>query len=441
MSDPGDEHALARFEALARVAAAAPVGKDVYTQGRARLVETAGQLSTLPPGASRKVRIEPPLHARRGRRWMVAVAALAAAAAIGLGIERHLEQPLGYVVRGSASSAKSYVSAPEDAPAYVRFSDGSDVVAQPGTRLRIEETRNSGARVVVERGSATIHVEHERRSRWSFVAGPFEVRVTGTKLTIAWDPEEERIDVTLHEGSVEIETPIGPSRYAVAAGHRFHASVREGMVKMDDARVREQAAKRDDAPGAAAAARGDEAPVAEAAARAGMRAVPPDKTKDLGEAAAPGEPWPRLVGRGAFREVVAAAEGRGVTTCMAKCSSSELRALADAARYTGAPALATQALLALRSRFGDTRHGAAAAFLLGRTAESMGDLAAADRWYTTYLTESPGSELAAEALAGKMLVVGRLGRAAQAKALAHDYLKRYPEGAAVGSARKLAGSD
>jgi hypothetical protein len=126
---------------------------------------------------------------------------------------------------------------------------------------------------------------------------------------------------------------------------------------------------------------------------------------------------------------------------MARCSAPDLRALADAARYTGAPALATQALLSLRSRFGDTPQGAAAAFLLGHTAESIGDFAAAERWYTTYLSESPHGGLAGEALAGKMLVAARIGPPARAKALAREYLTRYPEGTAAAAAHKLAGHD
>jgi hypothetical protein len=120
---------------------------------------------------------------------------------------------------------------------------------------------------------------------------------------------------------------------------------------------------------------------------------------------------------------------------------ADLRALADAARYTGAPELATHALGALRSRAKGTEDAAIAAFLLGRTAESTGDLAAADRWYSTYLSESKGGTLAAEALAGRMLAASRGGAPARARELAREYLERYPDGAAVRAARRLAGSD
>jgi hypothetical protein len=128
-----------------------------------------------------------------------------------------------------------------------------------------------------------------------------------------------------------------------------------------------------------------------------------------------------------------------MANCLATCSAVDLRALADAARYTGASSLATQVLLSLRSRFTGTHQGAASAFLLGRTAESGGDLAAADRWYATYLHESPGGEFAADALGGRMLAASRRGAAAEAAGFARDYLNRYPEGAAASAARKLVG--
>jgi hypothetical protein len=439
MTDADGEVSLERVTALARRAAEAPVGAGTHAQGRERLLRTAA-------------RFEPATARGRGV-WLLA-AALAALLGIALFVfTRPVTPPLSYEVRGNASSARNYVSARDDAPADVRFSDGSDVVARAGTRLRIEETKPNGARVLVERGRTTASIQHTGHSSWAFVAGPFEVRVTGTKLTIAWDPETERIDVTLHEGSVEIETPIGPSRYAVTAGHRFQASVREGTVSLDD--VAEPLAKREvraePAPDVAPAPRTEpvatksEGPARAPAESARMKAPsaeakPSVDPKDVVEGS-PEEPWAKRVQRGAFSDVVAAARARGVADCVANCPAADLRALADAARYTGAADIATDALLALRSRFKGSREGAAAAFLLGHTAESAGDLAGADRWYSTYLAESVGGPLAAEALAGRMLVAERLGAKGRAAELAHEYVKRFPEGAAVRTARRLAGPD
>ncbi len=231
MTDERGDLGLMRVASLAREAADSPVERETQAAGRAHLLDTAGRIAF----ASRA---EP-------SRWTparVLAAALVFVSVIAvLAFRQYWERPISFEVRGNANASPSYVSARDDATAEVRFSDGSDVVAQPGTRLRIEETRSTGARVLVERGATTASVHHRDRTSWAFVAGPFEIRVTGTKLSIAWDPESERIEVTLHEGSVEIETPIGPSRYSVRAGQSFRASVRDGMVKVDDSQKREAA--------------------------------------------------------------------------------------------------------------------------------------------------------------------------------------------------------
>ena len=103
--------------------------------------------------------------------------------------------------------------------------------------------------------------------------------------------------------------------------------------------------------------------------------------------------------------------------------------------------MAESALLSLRRRFGDTREGRSAAFLLGRLDEARGATGAAGRWYDTYLRELPGGELSAEALAGKMrMVFASDGRAAAAP-LASQYLARYPNGVHAQTARGILGQE
>jgi TolA-binding protein len=153
--------------------------------------------------------------------------------------------------------------------------------------------------------------------------------------------------------------------------------------------------------------------------------------------AAPAESWSALVARGQFAAVVAQAERRGVGACETSCSVAELRALADAARYTGRGAMAESALLSVRQRFGESRDARAAAFLLGRLAEARGSAARAEHWYEAYLSELPNGELAAEALAGKLrTLLATRGRAA-AEPVAREYLARYPTGVHAQTARSV----
>jgi len=425
MAEHEGELGLDHVAALSRTAADAGVDEETNAAGRARLLV-----------AARRIAEEPRLRdetARRGLGWRTAALVAALLAVTVFAVVRYSDAPLSYEARGNASVSTGYIGARDDAPADVRFSDGSNFVAEPRTRLRIEQATSRGARVLVERGGVTANVRHQARSSWTFVAGPFEVRVTGTKLTIAWDPEIERIDVVLHGGSVEIDSPMGPSHYVVSAGHSFHASVRDGTVMLGDDRnpvPETQSATSRAAPSSADAPSGAGTSTNDAISQT---------PKANGAPAATEEPWSKRVRLGEFADVVAAARARGVADCLAKCSSSDLRALADAARYTGAAELATEALHALRSRFKGSRDGAAASFLLGRTAESTGDLASADQWYATYLSESPSGPIVADALAGRMLAADRLGAPSRARDLAREYVKRFPEGAAARVARKFAG--
>jgi TolA-binding protein len=310
----------------------------------------------------------------------------------------------------------------------------------------VEDTERHGARILVEKGALSASVQHRTESNWRFGAGPYEVRVTGTRFRLSWDPERAEIDLRLDEGSVEVESPMGPKRVEVRAGQRFHSSAREGFLHVENVApplsapaVSAQPASAMPAPSAELAG-----PAPAVAPREAEVASADDSKQRTAPPAAPQpheEPWTELARRGQFGAVVAQAKARGVEACLGSSSAADLRALADAARYSGDTVLAERTLEALRTRFSGSAGGRAAAFLLGRTHESRGDLAGADRWYRVYLKESPSSELAADALAGRMRVASSTSRRAEAKALAEEYLGRYPNGVDAGLARKLAGPD
>ena len=411
--------------ALARQAAAAPAGAEEAKAGRARIVAAAGELTIARPAGRRTTLV-------------LAAAALAVAAAGAVVFER--TRHLQYEVVGAEGTATAgYVGAPTNSSAEVRFSDGSLLSAAPGARVRVEETERRGARILVEKGALSAAVQHQAESNWRFGAGPYEVRVTGTKFRLAWDPERAEIDLRLDEGSVEVESPAGPRRVEVRAGQRFHASERAGFLHVENVEPPASAAPASAAP---------EPPLEPAAAAVVPRQGEPsgaDESKPRVASStaslAHEEAWPELARRGQFGAIVTQAKARGIEACLGSSPAADLRALADAARYGGDTVLAERSLEALRSRFSGSANGRAAAFLLGRTHESRGDLAGADRWYRVYLKESPTAELAADALAGRMRVASTLSRRAEAKALAEEYLARHPNGVDARLARKLAGPD
>jgi hypothetical protein len=410
---------LSAIASLVRESTSDPVSEQVHQEGRERLVATATTHR----------------YAATPRRRATVVLAAAAVLVAGFGTWRLWPRPLSYEVRGGSGFDGPYVSASPMSPAELLFSDGSDLKADPGCRLRVDETYTNGARVFIERGLTTSHVAHEKASNWTFVAGPFEVHVTGTRFALSWDPLVEEIDLRLLEGSVEVRSPLAQGPIVVRAGQRFRAAVSSRSLMVTEG---------DGVPVVIPT------PVAAAPVTGGVAAPPsapqattaPPTTTVNGKAPpARRESWQELLTRGDFESIVSAANARGVDACVTGCSAGDLRSLADAARYTGRGELAERCLLALRQRFPVGAHAAAAAFMLGRTHETRNQPTTAQRWYETYLTESPEGEFAAEALAGKMRAVTTTRGPGVAKPLALEYLRRYPQGVHVKTARKIAGLD
>jgi TolA-binding protein len=424
-----DNAALTKLAQLARELSTAPVSSEVHEDGRNRIMALA---------ASRQF---PRKAVPTVTKVAVSVFAAAAAFAVVFWSTTRV-RPITYEIAGGSRFESGYLSASPDRSAMIRFSDGSAIDAAPGTRLRVDSTQNDGARVLLERGSADARIYHGKTSSWLFVAGPFEVKVVGTHFNLTWDPSKEEVDLTLDEGAVELRSPLGQGPFVVRKGQKFHASLLTRSVRMEDG----------NAMTASATEATQEAPAASV-----QESANDPRTATGDEVTAPSNPnsaantpkssgprrdsWQALVSQGRFRSVVEAAETRGVDSCLSSCSLGDVRALADAARYTGRSDLAERSLLAIRQRAAAGSQRSAAAFLLGRSSESRGQVSSASTWYDTYLSESPNGEFAADALAGKMRVTVRTQGSAAARPLAMQYLQRYPNGVHADAARKIAGTN
>jgi len=420
MTHPSHDPELGGLAQLLRDDAQASVPPEVDLRGRMALERRLREETERVPG--------------RARPFYLLGGAVAVMAFVALFVLRM--RPLSYEVRGARSDGP-YIGAPATTPVTVAFADGSSIEGAPGSRLRVDETRAAGARVLVERGRAAVHVAHRTGSAWNFVAGPFDVHVTGTRFDLSWDPSGEAVELRLYEGSVEVRGPLAEAPIAVRAGQRFRADLGTRSMTVNDVAAEvATAVALPQAPEAASAAE----PKTPALPTSNGDAPSPAATTELAPARPlplSSEPWSALVARGQFETVVAKAGERGTHDCEASCGAADLRALADAARYTGRSAMAEGALKALRGRFGASKEGRAAAFTLGRLAEARGSMSEAGRWYDTYLGELPGGDLAAEALAGKMRTVMATSGKAAAEPVARKYLSLYPNGVHAQTARGI----
>jgi hypothetical protein len=286
---------------------------------------------------------------------------------------------------------------------------------------------------------------HRDSTAWTFGAGPFEVRVTGTRFELAWDPARETCQLLLQDGSVEVRGPTGSGPLVVRAGQRFEGDAQRRTMQVLDLATNERSAaapvvEAQPATSTEASSAAQLAASAEAPSTASSSEVPsafvPQAGKPPREARTTS--WSELIAQGKFQSVVSEAETRGVAGCLASCSAADLRALSDAARYTGQNELAESSLLAVRRRFPGAR-GAEAAFLLGRLQERRGALSAARIWYDSYLREAPSGSFAAEALAGKLRAVKATEGRQAAQPLAREYLQRFPKGVHESTAREILG--
>jgi hypothetical protein len=336
--------------------------------------------------------------------------------------------PIAWHVENGAASAQGYVSIPPTAPsARLVFDDGSDVALAPGSRGRVAATTPVGAEVVLEQGRARVHVQHRDQTRWLVDAGPFAVRVTGTEFMVAWAADAETLDVWMRSGRVAVTGPVLGDALTLSTGQHLRARLHDGTVQID----------------------GEPEPPETAQATGAINPPPPPTDSTLVvsgvEVTGPAAPgpvgptWSKLVASGDFARGVREADAEGVPHALASRPLGDLRALADAARYSGNTALAKRVYGAVRARFPSTGDARTAAFLLGRIAEEQ-DHSGVDaaRWYDTYLAEAPGGAFAGDALGRKMVLVSKSQGRDAARPFATRYLQRFPTGPYAAAARDLA---
>lgn len=363
-----------------------------------------------------------------------AVAICVVCAVLGLTYRPMLE----YEIVGAAMAADGEIRAGLNG-ASLLFSDGSSIRAKPHSLLSLSIVGQQAVLARLFRGALDVTVRRDENADWRFLAGPYEVRVVGTRFHLTWNSESAELVVKMHEGSARI---TGPGKFdrTLFAGETLH---RTG-IELDVARE------------------------ADPAANARLVSKPPPPRLDLGversqpdagpakltsalleerstdwepmdepKRRPPEDDWPSLVSRGKFAEVVEAAEREGVETALSNHPVADLKALAQAARYTGKNLLALRSWTGIRERFRGNAAASQAAFFLGRLYDELGDPEPARDWLDTYLAEAPNGVYASEALGRRLALARRLGQHADAKRLARQYLEHFPAGAYVRTARSL----
>lgn len=384
----------------------------------------------------------------RAPRWALLAAACVAALAVAsvlvftLGAARE-PAPLSFRVgeTGRPGEVDAWLAAPSRAALPIRFSDGTVVSFGPSARARVTKIESTGATLLVESGRAEVAVAQRKGASWQISLGPFRVNVTGTKFNVAFDPQEERLALTMHEGSVVVSGCMFGDGRSFVGGDIVRASCRDRKVDVATSAPLGPTA-REAGPAAVSSGEREEPLPASSAGVAAASSAKARAEDDLVARSLPGEKhaadWRELVKSGNHRAAMEAAEAAGFTHQCAQASADDLVALGDAARYSGRVERAAEAYGAVRRRFPSHERAAIAAFSLGRLAQDQrSDYGTAARWFRTYLAERPGGRLARDAQGRLIESLHRAGDAAAARREAKAYLERHPGGPHVEIARSL----
>ncbi len=352
----------------------------------------------------------------RTRSVLLAASVLVVVAVFWASFDRRV---LHFEVAGHAGDVGEWIAAPDAAPASIGFADGSVVVLHGGGRARVASVNSHGARVVLEQGTAGVHVIPRPGNQWSFVGGPFEVAVIGTQFDISWNPEKQALDIELSEGHVRVRSHCMNAERDLYAPSSFHEAC--------------------SSPGATSAA----PPVPSIVVSEQLQPVPADSVRlevpPLPTVSArPYAPlWRIALREGDSQRATELALQWDISALASSATPNELVELGSAARLAGNATFATNVYRAIRTRHPRTSAAASAAFHLGRMAfDGRGAWDEAASWFGVYLGEQSGGPFAAEALGRSIECAVKSGESDRARGLSQQYLRRFPKGAHSELARR-----
>jgi hypothetical protein len=356
------------------------------------------------------------VRAPRGRRALLAIAAaMALAGLLGIALVRWQTAELTFTTSMGEMHPGAWLGSDDAKELPVTFSEGSEVRMAPGSRGRVEELRRGGASFLLERGSVHARIVHRPGASWRFVAGPFEVHVTGTVLGIDWEPARERFAVHVDEGSVVVSGPTVATPQVVRTGEQCTVDLAARTLSI--------------APYVEGGAPSGE-PAVDAAPLPSASGPTSPAPRSPGMSAPQGS-WTRLEGKGDYEGAYATATAGGMPALLRSSSADELLRFAQVARLSGHAESQRAALLSCRRRFAGSDSAALAAYELARASAP----AEACDWLERYLAEAPRGPLAREALGRLVEARASAGDDRGARDAASRYLVRYPDGPQAAMAR------
>ncbi len=355
-------------------------------------------------------------HRAGTSRWRILLLAGATAAGVAALLLWTTARPVTFLVGQSGAPGRigDLINAATERQVPLHFSEGSSLLLHAGARLRVLATDKRGARVLLEDGTVDASIAAARfgKKLWNFEAGPFQVRVTGTRFALTYRALDQSFGLAMKAGRVVVSGACLNAPRTVVAGARLDLSC--------------------------VTRRAPPAPAEHLAALSPSEKRSVDVPTSWAKPSRNTLSWRELLATGRLQEAVRAAERADFGRVCQTATAKDLLALADAARLFARTDSAVTALRVLRRRFPASAEASTAAFALGRIAfEQRRSYPEAVQWFATYLREQPRGPLHGDCVGRLMEARLRADDEAGARSDAEQYLRRFPEGPYAAEARGI----
>ncbi|MFO0677934.1 MAG: FecR domain-containing protein [Polyangiaceae bacterium] len=363
--------------------------------------------------------------APRFRTWVFASAAFALLAGVLLvasGRFRSHGVPMAFTTFGQEGRLGDAYGEPASVVPF-RFTDGTVLELDPGSRGRVTSIAPTGARLVLEHGKVHANVVPTKESRWQVSAGPFDVHVRGTVFDAAWDEVTRKLHVKMVEGHVAVTASCLVGEVHLYRGDDRDVACPEGPSSPEPPAT---LAAPSLAPATAPAVTTPR--VLPGGSSAGLRRtketeMTSDPTKADDPAPAPSAP--------------SAPATVTIPGDLSVADAHEVMRLGDEARLRGDLVFADRAYQVALGRTPSSVDAARAHYLLGTFARDRGEFAVAEGHFVRVVELTPPGELRTSA-DGRLFEIARArGDANQLRARALRYVEEHPSGPLADEARAL----
>ncbi|MCG8579992.1 MAG: DUF4974 domain-containing protein [Bacteroidales bacterium] len=129
------------------------------------------------------------------------------------------------------------VNVPNGSQSAVTLADGTLVKLNAGSELIYPSIFNQDERTVTLKGEGYFTVHHNKEHPFIVTAGDIEVRVLGTEFNVMAYPEADRIETTLIEGSVSLNTKGGDFTKGIILKPGQKAVYSNGQMNINEADI------------------------------------------------------------------------------------------------------------------------------------------------------------------------------------------------------------